>query len=128
MKKEIKKKKKKMKSLYWISVLGNLGILFTILAVFIFFSAIILVIFYFSTEDDEDYQILRKYFPRCLVIGLICLIISIFLPSKKDLYIIYGVGSTIDYIKENPDAQKLPDKTIQVLNKMADDYINKEEK
>jgi hypothetical protein len=40
---------------------------------------------------------------------------------------IYGVGGTIDYIKSNDKAKKLPDKCIEALDKYLDN-INKEEK
>lgn len=36
---------------------------------------------------------------------------------------IYGVGSTIDYIKENPIAKQLPDKCFKIINKWADKQL-----
>lgn len=38
------------------------------------------------------------------------------------MYIIYGVGSVVDYLQENEEAKQLPDKTIKALNTFADKY------
>ena len=41
---------------------------------------------------------------------------------------IYGVGSTIDYIKENPTAKQLPDKWVKILDKWVDEQLQKEKR
>lgn len=41
---------------------------------------------------------------------------------------IYGVGSTIDYIKENPTAKQLPDKCVKILDKWVDEQLQKEKR
>ena len=48
-----------------------------------------------------------------------------FIPSTEQLYMIYGVGGTIDYLKENPTAKELPDKCIKALDTWVDN-LNKE--
>lgn len=50
----------------------------------------------------------------------------VFIPSPKSLLIIYGVGGTIDYLKENKDANKIPDKCIKVLDKYLDDALKED--
>lgn len=52
-------------------------------------------------------------------------LVIVFVPSRSQLYIIYGVGGTIDYLKENPTAKELPDKCIKALDTWVDS-INKE--
>ena len=44
------------------------------------------------------------------------------------MYMIYGVGSVIDYYQDSDEAKKLPDKTIKMLNQLCDKYIKEEEK
>ena len=34
---------------------------------------------------------------------------------------IYGVGSTIEYLKSNPNAKELPDKCVKALERWADE-------
>lgn len=47
-----------------------------------------------------------------LIIGAILIVFSFAIPSEKKLYTIYGIGSTIDYIKSNDKAKQIPDKAI----------------
>ena len=54
------------------------------------------------------------------------LLLSVFIPSKGELYMIYGLGNTIDYLKENPTAKQLPDKCIKAIDKWADNLKEKE--
>ena len=37
-------------------------------------------------------------------------------PSKEELYAIYGVGPIIDYAKGSKEVQKLPDNAVKALN------------
>lgn len=63
--------------------------------------------------------------------GSFCVIVfglfgCLFIPSQKSLLIIYGVGGTIDYLKENKDANKIPDKCIKALDKYLDDALKED--
>lgn len=74
----------------------------------------------FTYNDDENIkkrkQIKRVF--RYFFIGwIIALIGSIFLPSEKDLLAIYGLGSTIEYVKSSDKAKELPDKAVDALTK-----------
>lgn len=54
---------------------------------------------------------------RCAFATLvISSLIFVFVPSTKEAVLIWGVGSTIDYIQENETAKQLPDKCINALN------------
>ena len=57
-----------------------------------------------------------------LIIGGILMIFSFAIPSEKKLYAIYGIGSTIDYIKSNDKAKEIPDKAIDCIYKYLDNY------
>jgi hypothetical protein len=57
-----------------------------------------------------------------IIVSAICLLLGISLPSKQDAYIIYGIGSVVDYIQDNDEARQLPDKTVKMLNALADKY------
>lgn len=52
------------------------------------------------------------------IIACIGIVISFFVPSESKLYVIYGMGNTIDYIRTNDKAKQLPDKAIDCI------YIN----
>ena len=47
---------------------------------------------------------------------------NIFIPDKKTLYVIYDIGGTLDYLKENKTAKQIPDKAILALDK----YLNEQ--
>lgn len=63
-----------------------------------------------------------------VVCGVIAAMASIFIPSTKEMLLIYGVGGTIDYIRKNDTAKQLPDKCIKVLDCFADKYIDEPKK
>ena len=68
----------------------------------------------------KKYQTLIRYFKRCGIATFALIFINVFIPTKNDALLIYGVGGTIDYIKSNDTAKQLPDKCIKALDKWAD--------
>ena len=42
--------------------------------------------------------------------------LCVLIPSKNELYAIYGIGSIIDYAKDSKEVQKLPDNAVKALN------------
>ena len=116
-----------MNDLYWINTLGNLNVVMTIICIVsIIGTAISLAWFmdtnYFEEDDSSDSeQKNSKAVFRVFAISLIISsLFSIFIPAKEDLYVIYGVGTTIDYLKGSKEAKKLPDKAIKALNVFLD--------
>ena len=70
---------------------------------------------------------LRRFANKMFVVFSISVTINLITPTTEEVYLIYGVGSTIDYIQDNPKAKQLPDKCIDALSRWVDN-INKEEK
>lgn len=107
-----------MSEIYWITRLDDLnGLLNTFIAI----SAVLSMAFtilYVVGKGGEWKE--TPSFKRILKISIPTLIISIllhtFTPTKEDMFLIYGVGGTIDYIKENDKAKQLPDKCINALD------------
>lgn len=69
---------------------------------------------------------LRKFANKMFIVFGISITINVITPTTEQAYLIYGVGSTIDYIQDNPKAKQLPDKYIDALNRWVDN-ISKEE-
>ena len=113
-----------MNTLYWLNVLGNIhGFAFSLLIVLIIFYALMVIstIIACSETDFEEFPKKHlKIFKKSVIPAIIVIMLAVFVPSKKELLFIYGVGGTFDYIKENPTAQKLPDKFIKVMDNWAD--------
>ena len=114
-----------MSELYWLNVLGNLHELCGVvvfLCIFVLAASGIWV-FLCSTDGEKPSPIIKKVFKGSFFVIVFGAIMAIFIPSTKNLLIIYGVGGTIDYVKENKDANKIPDKCIKALDKYLDDAL-----
>ena len=119
-----------MSTLYWINVLDNINFLFVFIFIASLLFSVAIFIINLTCMPDEisktlDYKrfIKAKNFSYTLLI--ISTLVITFVPSKRELYIIYGIGGTIDYLKENPTAKELPDKCIKALDTWVDN-LNKE--
>lgn len=79
-----------------------------------------------STYHDEYclYKLSKKVLKSSIVGFLICILGVTFIPSTKDALLIYGVGGTIDYVKNNDKAKQLPDKVINALDRYVDSIAN----
>lgn len=138
-----------MEELYWITRLGALNFLFNAIIFVSLVAIIILAVELFvikTTSDNEDdkklelqvitgkvhnenmsYNFVKKQFIRAFIVFVVSIICNVFIPTKNEALMIYGVGGTIDYIKSNDTAKQLPDKCIKALDKWADN-INEENK
>lgn len=117
-----------MSEIYWISRLDYICNLFIVFL--IIFGTIVVIggfTLIFSDRSDNNYPTILKIVKRSILILGFSLLGIIFLPNTKQAYMIWGLGGTIDYIKSNETVQKLPDKTIQCLDKFLDKYLNEED-
>ena len=110
-----------MTDLYWLITLGSLGEALVAIVIVLGLVLIIITPMYFLCNDD--YEKHKKFFKVSWIIWSIVLVFSIFIPSKEQLFLIYGVGGTIDYLKENPMAKQLPEKCIKALDRWANEQL-----
>lgn len=120
-----------MNTLYWINVLDNISFLFALIFISSLIVSIICALVNLTCDADEisetlNYKRFIKIKNWTYTLLIISTLVIIFVPSKRQLYIIYGVGGTIDYLKDNPTAKELPDKFIKALDTCVDNF-NKEE-
>lgn len=117
-----------MSELYWLNVLGNLHELCVVVVVICLFvlSALGVWVFMCSADGEEASPITKKVLKGSFLVIVFGLFGCLFIPSQKSLLIIYGVGGTIDYLKENKDANKIPDKCIKALDKYLDDALEED--
>lgn len=76
---------------------------------------------------EEDKQLLRVA-KKAILPFIISLTLAIFTPSTQTAFAMYGVGKTIDYVKENKELTNLPDKCIEALDMWLDKQLEEEEK
>lgn len=125
-----------MNTLYWITVLGNLYTLGRVLLIILLAVTCIiicgigiyaLVSFPFIEEDKIRIKKAFNIVKKLLLYSILPLLIVTFVPSTKQLYAIYGVGTVIDYTKSSKKVQKLPDNAVKALNVWLEN-VNKDKK
>jgi CRISPR/Cas system-associated protein Cas10 (large subunit of type III CRISPR-Cas system) len=51
-------------------------------------------------------------------------VLFVFTPNKKEMLMIYGGGTIIDYIQNNKELQKIPDNVVKALNKWLEEELD----
>ena len=131
-----------MNEIYWITRLDAISDFLTIIAIVSFLISVVMAAFaMYNRFEADDYaeggkyyncymqrfKIFLKYFKRNILVIIVSCVINVFIPTKNDALLIYGVGGTIDYIKSNDTAKQLPDKCIKALDKWVEN-LNEEKK
>lgn len=118
-----------MTEIYWITRLDSILVSFFIIALITgMFGVIILIISIIEYVQDKLDEIpLKKVWIGLISTCVISSFIMIFTPSTKDMYMIYGIGGSIDYLKENETVKQLPDKCINFIDKWVDENLKTEE-
>lgn len=119
-----------MSTLYWFTVLGNLQRLFAVLVFFgTIFTAVLSIALIINIADDGDEKLihlLKRFHKLSIVVWSISIFGVVFIPSTKELYAIYGIGTVVDFIKEDSVAKQLPRKAVVALDNWVES-INKEQ-
>ena len=122
-----------MSELYWLNVLGNLNGFCRFFMVLSIIAFVVCVIFYFVSKDEDLYSLTSKSIAKFIRFTLLPILIistigNTFIPDAKTLYVIYGVGGTLDYLKENKTAKQIPDKAILALDKYLNEQLEDNDK
>lgn len=108
-----------MNEIYWITRLDMInGWLFAfglISGIMMAVSAIMYIVFK-SDNDEYSLGIIRSVLKPSTIVFFICLPLTILTPTKDEAMLIWGVGSTIDYVKNNETIKELPDKCVNALD------------
>lgn len=113
------------------SIVGGCVIL-TILGLVALITIIICSAFNTNLDPEDRYDsghirvnnFLIKAARPIFYVGIVAFILCIFVPNSKQGYIIYGVGNTIEYVKNNDKAKTLPDKALEALGRYLDEVGN----
>lgn len=122
-----------MNEIYWITRLGALNDFFGICSLVFGLLTLGSGIWFGmmatdSYSDEKTIKKSKKIFIKTCIIFLITLLGVTFTPTKKDCLAIYGLGGTIDYVKSNDKAKKLPDKVIDALDMYLEEKSKDESK
>lgn len=110
-----------MKELYLISVLGSLKIVCMIATPVLFILAAVAYTAYDDASSEQKGKYYKKLFKNFSIGFVFALLGIITIPTTQELYAIYSIGTTIDYLKENPEAKKLPNNIVNFLNRWLED-------
>ena len=114
-----------MNELYWLTRLeyiqNFLVIVMSVSGITMFISFMSWIMANYAEEIRKSLLWLRCTFATLVISSLI----FVFVPSTKEAVLIWGVGSTIDYIQKNETAKQLPDKCINALNDWVESLSDK---
>ena len=128
-----------MSEIYWITRFGYLHTISFIFMIIGIVACVILLIFFYVSNGQMIYdetrgysnsaQEYKKYKITCLKslryfipMAIFFIMSFILIPTTNEALTIYGVGGTVDYIKQNPTAKQIPDKCINALDKWVDSW------
>ena len=120
-----------MEQLYWITRFDGLHMVFDTILISsgMLGGILILILVIVNTDLEESYfDSIVKYLKIFVVTFIITLTVKAFVPSTKEALMIFGVGSTIEYLKNNEKAMELPDKCIDALDAWVEELNKKERK
>lgn len=118
-----------MNYLYIITILSKLGTFIAILGLICILIGVIMYgitiheAYEYNTEEEKEEQ--KRYkikANKLFIVGFISLLLYCFIPSTKEMYIIYDAGGTIDYINGNEKVKESPDKVVGALDKYLEEY------
>lgn len=117
-----------MSEIYWITRLDAAnGLLVAFIAISAGLSMMFTILYFAGkSEDWEAVPIFKRIVKTSIPTLIISLLLYVFTPTKEDMFLIYGVGGTVDYIKQNDKAKQLPDKCINALDAWVDSLSNKD--
>lgn len=95
-----------MNEIYWITVLGNLSNMFVTVCVCFGLATAGIAVCAMLELYEEDRKPFYKWIRRCGIAFIVTYIMAVFTPSKRDLYVIYGIGGIIDYVQSKLDFRR----------------------
>ena len=69
---------------------------------------------------EHNINVYKKNIKKFIITIAVLTVLFIVTPSTTTAYRIYGIGSVVEYVRENPKAQGLPDKVVDRLDKWLD--------
>ena len=113
---------------YWILYLAliadKINNICVALALILGTAVIVSMIAYFVKDLDKE---TFKKLKTIRIFFFLSIFLLLFTPKSNQLYIIFGVGSVLEYSIDSEEVKKLPDNAIKALNYYLED-ITKEEK
>lgn len=118
-----------MSEIYWITrldVIQGFCIAFLVVGIAFIFITIMRMV---ASTDSTEPSITNKFKWIGIILTIIFAPLTMFVPTSRDAMLIFGIGTTIDYIQSNETAKQLPDKCIEALDTWVESLnVNENEK
>jgi len=112
-----------MKELYWLTRVSEFDSLFRAIWFISIICVVVMLVMYFFLADEFKEDTVNKI-KKAAILSSILLVVGAlgdaFTPSRRDVLLIYGLGTTIDYINSDDKAKQLPDKAVDALTRYLD--------
>ena len=122
--------------IYSLSILDNVCFLIGATAVISGLAAFVFIVLSIVgvCQDSDRYDAINqktiafsnKARKISLAVFIPALFFAITVPSSKEAAIIFGVGTTIDYVRNNDKILELPDKAVDCLDKYINEYLSED--
>lgn len=123
-----------MNEIYWIQRLDFIDVLIGAILILSIVAIIALIIVSILIQADaysEDDKLKAKSFWKATIItSIVTMMVAVgygFIPTKQDMYEIYAIGGTIEYVRNSDEMKQLPEKTVKALNLWLDEYTKEKE-
>lgn len=118
-----------MNEIYWITRLDCINgwlIAFSIISGIVFAISLVPFFIYKSDKNEDMFNMWKGVVNKSAIVFFSCLPLSILTPTENEAMLIWGVGGTIDYIKDNETINQLPDKVVNALDAWVESLSNEE--
>ena len=124
-----------MNSLIWkfyaIETIGNLNIALNIAIVVI---GVLLVVglcgrvssLGLYADDDDVVKKTNSCIKKSTIALIVIVPILVLIPTKKFMYASLGIKETVEFIQGNEEVKEVSSKTLQLINKKLDKFLNEE--
>jgi hypothetical protein len=112
-----------MSEIYWLTRLDGLSTLLYVLMSLGIIMTFISGICYFAANREEEVKASSSYFRWGVVTTVFIAFSAVMIPNSKEAFMIYGIGSTVDYLNSNEVAKNLPDQCIKYLDAWVEKII-----
>ena len=118
-----------MKELYFLTILDGVNSFLNTATGIGLVIGTVLVVFYALLRMIEKQNIpaIKNWGITLISLGVSFGFVNVFIPTTEQATMIYGVGTVVDYVQNNEDIQKLPDKCVKALDLWVDKYLEEQQ-
>jgi len=114
-----------MTEIYWLTRLDGIIAVAILVLVLCGIALVIAMVYRFAELDycdDSDSALIKckKWIKGSIVAASISTLVIVFVPTKSDAIAIWGIGTTLDYVRSNEKINNLPDKAVDALDAWVD--------